>query len=122
MTWRRRVSNISQRHAKIISEKSALLDGAAGEVNGAAKHLLDRQLLQNSLEIAPRTRQTLERAGRSQRSVPYEEIQRQRADGRPLESGRDDPRARLEMADDVGERLGRAHYVVREMKQRRVGR
>src|SRR6202030_4239976 len=106
-----------QRHIKILSENSALLDDTVRDVNGAAKHLLDLQLLQNSLEIAPRAGQALERAGRSQRRVPYKQIQRQRADGRPLESGRDDPRARPEMADNVGERLGRAHYVVGEMEQ-----
>src|ERR1700719_694046 len=51
----------SQRHMQIVSEKDALLDDAVGDVNGAAKHLLDLQLLQNSLEIAARTRAVLGR-------------------------------------------------------------
>src|ERR1700693_4619335 len=105
----------------MVSENSALLDDAVGDVNGAAKHLLHLQLLQNSLEIAPRAREPFECARRSQRGVPYEEIQRHRPDRRPFEAGRNDSRARLEMADDVGERVGRAHYVVREMKERSVG-
>src|SRR5258706_15935178 len=39
----------SPRHATILSENAALLDDAARDVNGAAKHLLDLQLLQNTL-------------------------------------------------------------------------
>src|SRR5689334_13076692 len=78
----------SQRHATIVSEKAALLHDTAGDVNGAPKHLLDLQLLQNTLEMAPRAREALERARRSQRGVPHEQIQRHRTDRRPLESGR----------------------------------
>src|SRR5271156_3367208 len=105
----------------MVSENSARLDDAAGDVNGAAQHLFDLELLQNGLEMAPWTRQSLQRAGRSQRRVPYEQIQRHRTNRRPLESGRYYPRAGLEMADDVSQRARRAHDVVGEMKQRRVG-
>src|SRR5580658_5945061 len=108
MTWRRRerYSGIaaSQRHTTILSEKAALLDDPAGQVNGAAEHLLDLEARQDRLEIAPRAREALERAGRAQRRAPHEQIQRHRPHRGPLESGRDDPRPRLEMADDVGER------------------
>src|SRR5271167_112326 len=107
---------------EIVSEIFPLLYDADRDVNGAGEHLLDLERGHNRLEMAPRAREALERAGRAERGVPHQQIQRHRADRRPFEPGRDDPRARLEMADDVGERLWRAHYVVREMKPRRVGR
>src|SRR5271165_1417327 len=70
----------------------ALLDDAAGDVDGPTEHLLDLEPRHQRLEMTPRPSEALERARRTQRGVPYQEIQRHRADGRPLESGRDDSR------------------------------
>src|SRR5260370_17447374 len=90
---------------KIVSEKAALLYDAAGDVDGAAEHLLDLEPRHQRLEMAPRMREALERARRAQGGVPHEEIQRHRADGRPLEPGRDGSRTGLEMADDIADPL-----------------
>src|SRR5277367_6018203 len=111
-----------QRYRKIVPEKGVLLDDSAGDVDCAAEHLLDFEPRHQRLEIAPRTREALQRAGRSERGVPDEQVQWHRPYRRPLESGRDHARARLQMTDDVGDRVARPHDVVGEMKQRRVGR
>src|SRR5580698_3880730 len=109
------------RYMKIVPEKGVLFDDSGGDVDRATEHLFDFKPRYQRLEIAPRTREALKRAGRSERGVPHEQVQRHRPYRRPLESGRDDARARLEMTDDVGNRVARAHDVVREMKERRVG-
>src|SRR5208282_1450201 len=121
MTWRHREplsgTDGPQRHESMLSENSAPPYEAAGNVNGAAEHLFEVEVCQHRLEMTPRAREAFECAGRAQRGVPYEKIQRHRANRRPLESCGDDPSARLEMADDVGDRGRGAHDVMGEVKQ-----